>query len=72
MFCAKCGVSLQEGSQFCDRCGAPTTARSIRHPHNDEVRWMRKSGPPLETRRGLDFGWRAGLLWGGGGVELRY
>jgi hypothetical protein len=25
MFCPKCGVSLQEGSQFCDRCGAPVT-----------------------------------------------
>ena len=27
MFCPRCGVSLQEGSQFCDRCGAPTTAQ---------------------------------------------
>jgi type IV pilus assembly protein PilA len=25
MFCPKCGVALQESSQFCDRCGAPTT-----------------------------------------------
>lgn len=27
MFCSKCGVSLQEGSQFCDRCGAPVAAQ---------------------------------------------
>ena len=27
MFCPKCGIALQEGSQFCDRCGAPTTAQ---------------------------------------------
>lgn len=28
MFCAKCGATLQESSQLCDRCGAPTTART--------------------------------------------
>ncbi len=27
MFCAKCGATLQESSQFCDRCGAPATAQ---------------------------------------------
>lgn len=27
MFCPKCGAGLQDGSQFCDRCGAPTTAQ---------------------------------------------
>jgi type IV pilus assembly protein PilA len=27
MFCPKCGVSLQKGSQFCDRCGAAVAAQ---------------------------------------------
>ncbi len=27
MFCAKCGATLQESSQFCDRCGAPTAVQ---------------------------------------------
>ena len=31
-----------------------------------------KVGPGAGDRRGLDFGWRAGLLWRGGGVELSY
>ncbi len=28
MFCANCGATLQESSQFCDRCGAPTNPAS--------------------------------------------
>jgi type IV pilus assembly protein PilA len=28
MFCAKCGAPLPESSQFCDRCGASTTAQT--------------------------------------------
>jgi len=28
MFCPKCGVDLPDSSQFCDRCGAPTTAQT--------------------------------------------
>src|SRR6266852_9572336 len=28
MFCANCGATLQESSQFCDRCGAPTTTQA--------------------------------------------
>src|SRR5713226_10287701 len=27
MFCAKCGATLQESSQFCDRCGTPTAVQ---------------------------------------------
>src|SRR5260370_4329374 len=27
MFCAKCGATLRESSQFCDRCGAPTVVQ---------------------------------------------
>jgi type IV pilus assembly protein PilA len=28
MFCAKCGAQLPESNQFCDRCGAPTSAQT--------------------------------------------
>ena len=31
-----------------------------------------KVGPGAGDVRGLDFGWCAGLLWRGGGVELSY
>lgn len=27
MFCPKCGAGLQDGSQFCDRCGASTSVQ---------------------------------------------
>jgi type IV pilus assembly protein PilA len=40
MFCPKCGAGLQDGSQFCERCGAPTTAQ----PHFEGAH----NGAPIE------------------------